>query len=134
MTTTGSRSPTSGSPTAATRSRLRSAASTPSGRTTTFPPRASAWRVTAGGAAESYHDWGKNPWVDASAAPDLQFAFAVSAFADLLRGQDDAKRWSLEAIEQVARATAGDDPDRGELVSLIEKARQLRGSAATVAR
>jgi len=69
-----------------------------------------------------------------AAAPDLQFAFAVSAFADLLRGQDDAKRWPLEAIEQVARATAGSDPDRGELVSLIEKARRLRGSAATVAR
>jgi Ca-activated chloride channel family protein len=69
-----------------------------------------------------------------AAAPDLQFAFAVSAFADLLRGQDDAKRWSLEAIEQVARATAGTDPDRGELVSLIEKARRLRGSATTVAR
>jgi len=69
-----------------------------------------------------------------AASPDLQFAFAVSAFADLLRGQDDAKRWSLEAIEQVARATAGDDPDRGELVSLIDKARRLRGSAATVAR
>jgi von Willebrand factor len=34
-----------------------------------------------------------------AAATDLQFAFAVSAFADLLRGQDDAKRWSLEAIE-----------------------------------
>lgn len=74
------------------------------------------------------------PECAAIATPDLQFAFAVSAFADLLRGQDDAKRWSLEAIEQVARATAGDDPDRGELVSLIEQARRLRGSAATVAR
>jgi hypothetical protein len=69
-----------------------------------------------------------------AAAPDLQFAFAVSAFADLLRGQDDAKKWSLDAIEQVARATAGQDADRSELVSLIEKARRLRGSAATVAR
>jgi Ca-activated chloride channel family protein len=69
-----------------------------------------------------------------AATPDLRFAFAVSAFADLLRGQDDARRWSLEAIEQVARATAGDDPDRNELVSLIDKARRLRGSAATVAR
>jgi Ca-activated chloride channel homolog len=70
----------------------------------------------------------------AAASPDLQFAFAVSAFADLLRGQDDARRWSLEAIEQVARATAGDDPDRNEFVSLIDKARRLRGSSATVAR
>ena len=69
-----------------------------------------------------------------AASPDLQFAFAVSAFADLLRGQDDARLWSLDAIEQVARATAGDDPDRNEFVSLIDKARRLRGSAATVAR
>jgi Ca-activated chloride channel family protein len=69
-----------------------------------------------------------------AAAPDLRFAFAVSAFADLLRGQDDARLWSLDAIEQVARATAGDDPDRNEFVSLIDKARRLRGSAATVAR
>jgi Ca-activated chloride channel family protein len=69
-----------------------------------------------------------------AATADLRFAFAVSAFADLLRGQDDAKRWSLDAIEQVARSAAGDDPDRHELVALIGKARQLRGSAATVAR
>jgi hypothetical protein len=26
-----------------------------------------------------------------TASPDLQFAFAVSAFVDLLRGQDDAQ-------------------------------------------
>jgi Ca-activated chloride channel homolog len=69
-----------------------------------------------------------------AAAPDLRFAFAVSAFADLLRGQDDARRWSLDAIAEVARATAGADPDRAELVSLIEKARRLRGTPATVAR
>jgi Ca-activated chloride channel family protein len=70
----------------------------------------------------------------ADAAPDLRFAFAVSAFADLLRGQDDAKRWSLDAIEAVARAAAGDDPDRHELVGLIDKARHLRATPATVAR
>jgi hypothetical protein len=60
-----------------------------------------------------------------AASPDLQFAFAVSAFADLLRGQDDARAWSLDAIDEVARATAGSDPDRLELVSLIDKARRL---------
>jgi len=70
----------------------------------------------------------------AAAAPDLRFAFAVSAFADVLRGQDDATHWSLDAIEQVARATTGDDADRRELVSLIDKARLLRGAPAQVAR
>ncbi|HET7501696.1 MAG TPA: YfbK domain-containing protein, partial [Kofleriaceae bacterium] len=69
-----------------------------------------------------------------AAAPDLRFAFAVAAFADVLRGQDDARVWSLDAIEQVARATAGSDPDRNELVSLIDKARRLRGPSAAVAR
>ncbi|MBC7976528.1 MAG: von Willebrand factor type A domain-containing protein, partial [Myxococcales bacterium] len=48
----------------------------------------------------------------AVAAADLRFAFAVTAFADLLRGQDEAKTWSLDAIAEVARASAGDDADR----------------------
>ncbi|HEY0192752.1 MAG TPA: VWA domain-containing protein [Kofleriaceae bacterium] len=69
-----------------------------------------------------------------AAAPDLRFAFAVSAFADLLRGQDDAQRWSLDAIEQVARATAGDDADRRELIALIDQARRLRGTPVGIAR
>jgi Ca-activated chloride channel family protein len=68
-----------------------------------------------------------------AASPDLRFAFAVSAFADVLRGQADAQRWSLDAIEAVARATAGDDADRHELVALIGKARQLRGPAMKTA-
>jgi Ca-activated chloride channel family protein len=70
----------------------------------------------------------------AAAPADLRFAFAVAAFADLLRGQDEAVAWSLDAIAEVARASAGEDADRRELVSLIEKARQLRGTPATVAR
>ena len=68
------------------------------------------------------------------AAPDLQFAFAVAAFADVLRGADEAKGWSLDKIATVARAAAGENPDRAELVSLIERARTLRGTTATVAR
>ena len=70
----------------------------------------------------------------AAAPADLRFAFAVSAFADLLRGQDDARRWSLDAIADTARASAGTDADRQELVALIAKARQLRGTTASVAR
>ncbi|HEY4242674.1 MAG TPA: von Willebrand factor type A domain-containing protein [Kofleriaceae bacterium] len=69
----------------------------------------------------------------AAASPDLRFAAAVAAFADVLRGQEDAKQWSLASIEALARDAAGADPDRVELVSLIEKARQLRGEQAPVA-
>lgn len=65
---------------------------------------------------------------------DLRFAFAVSAFADVLRGAEAAQRWSLDHIAAVARAAAGADHERLELVSLIEKAHALRGSPTTVAR
>ena len=69
-----------------------------------------------------------------NATSDLRFAFAVAAFADVLRGADEAKGWSLDKIAAVARAAAGDNADRSELVSLIERARMLRGPTATVAR
>ncbi len=69
-----------------------------------------------------------------AASADLRFAFAVAAFADVLRGSDEAKGWSLERLAQLAREAAGSDPDRAELVSLIERARSLRRTPATVAR
>ena len=51
----------------------------------------------------------------------------------MLRGAEDAQRWSLATIADVARATMGADADRRELVELIERARGLRGEpAATV--
>jgi Ca-activated chloride channel homolog len=67
------------------------------------------------------------------AAPvDLRFAFAVAAFADVLRGAETA---SLDDIGAIARGAAGGDTDRNELLQLIAKARALRGrAAATVAR
>jgi Ca-activated chloride channel family protein len=68
------------------------------------------------------------------ASRDLRFAFAVAAFADVLRGADEAKGWSLAKIAEVARAAQGTDPDRAELVSLVERARSLRGAPATIAR
>ncbi len=68
------------------------------------------------------------------AAPDLRFAFTVAAFADVVRGADEAKGWSLDRIAAVAREAAGDNTERTELVSLIERARTLRGTTATVAR
>jgi Ca-activated chloride channel family protein len=66
---------------------------------------------------------------------DLRFAYSVAAFADVLRGAEDAQKWSLDRIASTARATAGKDADRLELVGLIEKAARLRGTPlAQVAR
>ena len=65
-----------------------------------------------------------------AASPDLRFAFAVAAFADVLRG---GSTWSLDDIRGIAAATAG-DKDRTELVELIDRARTLRGKTASVAR
>jgi Ca-activated chloride channel family protein len=66
----------------------------------------------------------------ALASPDLQFAFAVAAFADVLRGGQDTEHWSLATIHDLANTAAGTDPDRRELVGLIEKAMQLTGRTA----
>jgi Ca-activated chloride channel family protein len=66
----------------------------------------------------------------AAASPDLRFAFAVAAFADVLRG---GATWSLDDIRAQAAAAAGDDKDRNELVALIDRARSLRGDANQVA-
>lgn len=68
------------------------------------------------------------------AGSDFRFAVAVAAFADILRGAEEAQAWSLAHIGQVARATAGSDSDRLELVQLIERARSLRPATAAVAR
>ena len=71
----------------------------------------------------------------ASAPAELRFATAAAGFADVLRGAEDAQRWSLTQIADVARATAGGDAARRELVGLIDAARRLRGEpAALVAR
>ncbi len=64
------------------------------------------------------------------ASADLRFAFAVAAFADILRGGSEG---SLDAIREHAVATAGDDKDRAELVALIDRARSLRGTAKQIA-
>jgi Ca-activated chloride channel family protein len=66
----------------------------------------------------------------ADASQDLRFAFAVAAFADVMRGGAD---WSLADIRALAQGAAGDDKDRIELVSLIDRARQLRPEKQKVA-
>jgi len=67
----------------------------------------------------------------ADAAPDLRFAFAVAAFADVLRGGTDAKAWSLDAIRELAQGALGEASDRHELVGLVDKARKLRGAGVS---
>jgi Ca-activated chloride channel family protein len=69
----------------------------------------------------------------AAASDDLRFAIAVAAFADVLRNAEDAGRWSLADIAQVARAAAHGDRDRLELVDLVERAGRLRAPTASVA-
>ncbi|MBA3542102.1 MAG: von Willebrand factor type A domain-containing protein [Deltaproteobacteria bacterium] len=61
----------------------------------------------------------------ANAPVDFRFAFAVAAFADVLRGGQDAEHWSLAQIRDLAKAAAGDRADRKELVTLIEKTMAL---------
>jgi Ca-activated chloride channel family protein len=69
----------------------------------------------------------------AQASDDLRFAFAVAAFADVLRGGQDAEHWGLPQIRALAAGAAGRDPDRAELVGLIDKAIAI-GSTKTASR
>jgi Ca-activated chloride channel family protein len=67
----------------------------------------------------------------ANSSPDFRFAFATAAFADVLRGGQDAEHWSLADIRDMAKAAAGDNAERRELVSLIEKTMTLTGRTAS---
>ena len=66
----------------------------------------------------------------ANAPVDFRWAFATAAFADVLRGSTDAEHWSLAQIRDLAKNAAGDDKDRREMVSLIEKTMTLTGRTA----
>ncbi|HSR99276.1 MAG TPA: von Willebrand factor type A domain-containing protein, partial [Kofleriaceae bacterium] len=70
----------------------------------------------------------------ANAPVDFRFAFAVAAFADVLRHGQDAEHWSLAQIRDYARAAAGDDADRRELVGLIERTMSLQSRLRSAAR
>ena len=67
----------------------------------------------------------------AAASDDLRFSFAVAAFADVLRGGADAKTWSLKDIRAIAKEASGTDPDRAELVGLIDRAIALQPAPKT---
>ena len=66
----------------------------------------------------------------AAASKDLRFAFAVAAFADVMRG---GAEWPLDEIRGIAQGAAGEDKDRIELLSLIDKARALRPASKVAA-
>jgi Ca-activated chloride channel family protein len=66
----------------------------------------------------------------AQATADMRFAFAVAAFADVMRGGQDAKTWDLKILRDIAKAAAGQSEDRKELVSLIDRAITLRDRTA----
>jgi Ca-activated chloride channel family protein len=67
----------------------------------------------------------------AQASQDFRFAFAVAAFADVLRGGQDAEHWSLAAIRDLAKRAAGDKAERKELLTLIDRAIAIKAHTAT---
>jgi Ca-activated chloride channel family protein len=67
----------------------------------------------------------------ANSSADFRFAFAVAAFADVLRGGQDAEHWNLTTIRDIAKNAAGESEERKELVSLIDKAIQIKGRTAS---
>jgi Ca-activated chloride channel family protein len=66
-----------------------------------------------------------------AASADFRFAFAVAAFADILRGDQDAEHWSLAKVHDLALGAAAGDADRQELVGLIDKAIAIKGRTAS---
>ena len=56
----------------------------------------------------------------ASATADSRFAFAVAAFADVMRHGQDAEHWSLAQIRSLAKAAAGNNPDHNAFIALID--------------
>ena len=65
-----------------------------------------------------------------NSSPEFRFAFAVAAFADILRGGQDAEHWGLPQVRKLAASAAGDNKDRQELVGLIDRAIAIAGRAA----
>jgi Ca-activated chloride channel homolog len=66
----------------------------------------------------------------ANSSIDFRFAFAAAAFADVLRGGQDAEHWSLATIRDMAKNAAGESEERKQLVTLIDKAIQIKGRTA----
>ncbi len=67
----------------------------------------------------------------AAASADFRFAFSVAAFADILRGGQDAEHWSLAQVRELAAGASGGDGDRKELLGLIDKAIAIKNRTAS---
>ena len=67
----------------------------------------------------------------ANSSSDFRFAFAAAAFADVLRGGEDAEHWSLANIRDLAKLAAGENADRKELVGLIDQAIAIKNRQAS---
>jgi Ca-activated chloride channel family protein len=69
------------------------------------------------------------------ASERLEFAAAVAAFADSLRGSTHLGTWTLDDVATLAQGARGKDLDgyRGEFVALVEQARNLKAAASPVA-
>jgi Ca-activated chloride channel homolog len=71
----------------------------------------------------------------AGAPADLRFAAAVMGGSELLRQSPHAKGWTFgRVISIVADTDPSHDPDRAEFLSLMRKAMELSGEAASISR
>lgn len=70
----------------------------------------------------------------AAASADFRLAFAAAAFADILRGSEDAEHWSLSKVRALAAEAAGDHADRAELVRLVDRALELSSGKVRTSR
>jgi len=59
------------------------------------------------------------------ASPDFRFAAAVVELAEILRHSKHSQGALFDQVWSIAAATAGNDPDRLELVGLVDKAKAL---------
>ncbi len=62
---------------------------------------------------------------------DLRFATAVMGAAELFRQSPHARSWNVDAVLEIARSAAGDEADRREFVSLLERSRPVLKAVAS---
>ncbi len=61
----------------------------------------------------------------ATAPANFRFAAAVAGFAEILRKSPQAKRWSFDTVEQVARTASWGQREQAELLRLVAQAKRL---------
>jgi Ca-activated chloride channel family protein len=68
------------------------------------------------------------------APQSFRFAAAVTGFAEILRHSPSASEYTLDDVQKVAIAAAGDQRDQQEMITLVKKAASLSGGAGGVAK